>query len=267
MATSWLVFAGHYAPTYREREREIRQLALNPPSDVPFALDAFAARISEATAYKLDPSGTEDAALGLSSNSYKKQSWDFVESALHHALQLWHWEAMRLAAANAKEFLPQRPLGFASGRAPRYTEETTANNPGLDSPLCASVSSVVNRFSLVLRVAERQGPRERMQGWASLLRRTGISGWRNWPRWANLARLGTPRYLVYGVATELVWYLCHVAPTSTAVKGTAEVGVVDHPITGSPDHPILGDHPAWRMTKVPARMTMLIGNGSNCVYL
>jgi hypothetical protein len=232
MATSWLVFAGYYAPTYRERERKVRQLALDPTSDAPFALEAFAARVSEATAFKLHPSGTED--------TYADASWDFLESALHHALQLWQWEASKLV-----EKFPVSSFQFPA-RKRVHTPHRKLRTGSL-----ALETGNWKPETVVARVAERQRLGERLRGWASLLRRTGISSWRNWPRWAKLARQATPRYLVYGVAAELVWHLCHIAPASTARPEHAEgpagpclrnpqptalevLGGVDHPTTGSP---------------------------------
>jgi len=88
MATSLLLFAGSYAPTYRERERRVKMLSASARwnGGWPFPLERFAERISVTTALKLDGEWRESAALG----------WDFWRQGLQYARLLWDWELARL---------------------------------------------------------------------------------------------------------------------------------------------------------------------------
>jgi hypothetical protein len=91
MATSFLLFAGAYAPTYRERQANLAALAASAaaPLGGPFALCDFAALVSLCTAWKLCPDARTtalDAAL-----------WPAVHS---FAARLWRWELCRLTGAD-----------------------------------------------------------------------------------------------------------------------------------------------------------------------
>lgn len=88
MATSLLVFAGGYAPTYEERARALALLRDAEPSAsrAPFALQDFCAEVGECTRWKLgavDPGGDVPRA--------------FWERAMAHANALWRWELVQLA--------------------------------------------------------------------------------------------------------------------------------------------------------------------------
>ncbi len=49
---------------------------------------------------------------------------------------------------------------------------------------------------------------DRARGWLHVLRKCGWQqSWRLWPRWASLARRGSPRYLVYSAACRLLFEL------------------------------------------------------------
>lgn len=91
MATSYLVFAGRYLPTYRERERALRQLLDEDPAqpEAPFPLRPFVERVSDCTKFKLDG----HAELGT-----PERLW---EEAVRDAHLLWRWELKRLTGATS----------------------------------------------------------------------------------------------------------------------------------------------------------------------
>lgn len=88
MATSYLVFLGHYAPTYAERELRLRALAESDTaaSNCPFSLKEFSQRISECTEFKLCGPREKDFATRK-----------FLEEAIGYGQLLWRWEAVQLA--------------------------------------------------------------------------------------------------------------------------------------------------------------------------
>jgi hypothetical protein len=90
MATSFLVFAGQYEPTYRLRAERLRALAREPASSDrhPFRLEPFARLVSACTDWKLD-GGDGAAPDGV--------SWDGV---MERARRLWRWELVRLSGSS-----------------------------------------------------------------------------------------------------------------------------------------------------------------------
>jgi hypothetical protein len=89
MATSLLVFAGSYAPTYRERRRRLEILAHTAGTDQgwPFPLRPFSQQVNLSTGLKLEDVWEESAAAG----------WDLWRQGLQYARLLWRWELARLA--------------------------------------------------------------------------------------------------------------------------------------------------------------------------
>ncbi len=82
MATSFLLFAGAYEPTYRGRARRLRLLAENMPSQgCPFPLADFYKRVSDSTQWKLSPGAADD-----------RIDREFWVSAVNYACSLWRWE-------------------------------------------------------------------------------------------------------------------------------------------------------------------------------
>jgi hypothetical protein len=62
-------------------------------------------------------------------------------------------------------------------------------------------SGHLDASELMSRWMKQQPLKAKLRGWASLLRRSGwLRSCRHWPRWALLARRGSPRYCVYAVA-------------------------------------------------------------------
>jgi len=90
MGTSFLLFAGAYAPTYRDRARGLRRLAErgDPAVECPLLLAAFASRVEACTRYKLEGAGGDD--LG---------TWTSWAGAIDAAHVLWKWQLARLTAA------------------------------------------------------------------------------------------------------------------------------------------------------------------------
>ncbi len=91
MATSYLVFAGAYAPTYRERVQRLMMLASQADHDSPFSLKDFGATVSECTSWKLN--GKEDD---------RNRSLRFWQEAISYAHQLWRWEIVQMTGASSK---------------------------------------------------------------------------------------------------------------------------------------------------------------------
>lgn len=91
MATSYLVFAGQYAPSFRERSQRLLLLADNPPADAPFPLKKFASRVAESTAWKIS-SEEEDC-------DRRVELW---HEAISYMRRLWRWEAVQLTGARGE---------------------------------------------------------------------------------------------------------------------------------------------------------------------
>ncbi len=116
MATSLLIFAGAYEPTYAGRAEALRRLAANGSAerDLPFELSGFVERVAACTEWKLNK-GDADPGLGP----------DSVDFAISCARLLWRWEmtrltgssgqvskAMLLARWNSLQPLPRRLRGW-----------------------------------------------------------------------------------------------------------------------------------------------------------
>lgn len=86
MATSYLVFAGQYAPSYQERARRLQRLAADSAANAPFPLAKFAARVSDCTVWKL----TGD-------DEYRESSVELWKEGISFMRRLWRWQVMELA--------------------------------------------------------------------------------------------------------------------------------------------------------------------------
>ncbi len=84
MATSYLIFAGQYAPSYRERAQRLCELKQH--SNQPFPLNKFASRVAECTAWKIS--------CGEEPGELRMELW---QEALSYARRLWRWEMIELA--------------------------------------------------------------------------------------------------------------------------------------------------------------------------
>lgn len=90
LATSYLVFAGAYEPTYRSREKRLRELAGTEDATnghAPFPLKAISKLVTECTYWKL--TGEESAS---------DRRLEFWEDAIRYACLLWQWETIQMTA-------------------------------------------------------------------------------------------------------------------------------------------------------------------------
>jgi hypothetical protein len=187
MATSLLLFAGSYAPAYRERQRRLTALANASGTDEgwPFPLGPFAQQVSASTDAKVnghwrtglgartarpDVSGSRppnvptDAKVNGDWRESAALGWDFWRQGLRYARLLWGWELARLTDGG--------------GAAP--------NGEWMRSWM------------------SRQPFARRLRGWMFVWRACGwLRSWRWWVRWARLAARGSPRYWVYSTAYQL----------------------------------------------------------------
>jgi hypothetical protein len=167
MATSLLVFAGAYAPTYRRRAEILDELAQREGSagPWPFPLRDFADRVARSTRLKLDPVDGSFPVAPIDGDAGGLLDWS---EAVSYARRLWRWELARLGSAD----------------------------PDL------------GERALMRRWMRAQPLQARLRGWLYVARRTGW--WRSWPhwyRWAKHGWRGSPRYLVYASASELLFRL------------------------------------------------------------
>jgi hypothetical protein len=162
-ATSFLLFAGQYAPTYEERSRRLRMLADAQPTGemVPFDLRLFSDRVTECTRWKLSGArifGSSDMAQA------HELGFSWWEEAVEYAQLLWRWELAFLS----------KTTGQASNQ--ELMEQWMKSQP------------ISRRLRGWLRVV-------RDHGWDRC--------WKNWQHWAGLAWGGSPRYRVYQAASEV----------------------------------------------------------------
>ena len=157
-ATSLLLFAGCYEPTYRRRAERLKELSRDQTEIqrllLPFSLQEFAELVSFCTRLKLSPER----------ESWDEAPWEFWETAVGCAAQLWDWELGRMARISS----------------PSSSEE------------------------LMARWMKSQSLIRNLHGWSYVLRRSPWQeSLVHWPRWAWQALQGSPRYQVYAEAHAL----------------------------------------------------------------
>jgi hypothetical protein len=91
MATSYLVFAGEYAPSYRERAERLLAMANGHPGTMPFPLGKFASRVQQCMAWKLS-----------GESSHSSQVLELWREAIRYLRRLWRWEMIQLTEANGE---------------------------------------------------------------------------------------------------------------------------------------------------------------------
>ncbi|HEY3975204.1 MAG TPA: hypothetical protein VGM18_19525 [Candidatus Sulfotelmatobacter sp.] len=97
MATSFLVFAGAYQPTYRRRIDELNQLAATMPvADAPFSLSEFTSAVEHCTCLKL---ASSDFSVAASATLSVNQQ---LIEGVRLAHRLWQWELVRLLKLDPK---------------------------------------------------------------------------------------------------------------------------------------------------------------------
>src|SRR6266576_1886790 len=101
MATSFLLFAGEYAPTYEERAQRLRILADTQPADdkTPFNLHQFCDRVSECTQWKLSEIACDTASI---SQPIVERDSTWWEEAVGYAQVLWGWELALLTGSTGE---------------------------------------------------------------------------------------------------------------------------------------------------------------------
>jgi hypothetical protein len=171
MATSFLVFAGAYAPTYRERAENLDVLARSgilPAADGPFPLKKFSERVTACTQVKL--LGPDRGGLSglIETRGDGMKLW---EEAVSYARALWRWELTSL----------------------------TGDRDGLAD------------WALLRKWMRFQPIPHRLRGWFYVLRRQGWHrSWGEWPRWACHGWTASPRYWIYAAAGELLFRMPEV---------------------------------------------------------
>jgi len=154
MATSYLLFAGIYEPTYRGRARRLSELPAFPVV-CPIPVQHFAARVQKATQHKLGERGT----FGSSGRAELR---DLIND-LH---LLWRWELESL----------------------------------IPSESGTSDKALMNRW------VASQHIKERVRGWASVVRRHGVAkSLRHLPRWTVGSLTCSPRRALYAAVSELIF--------------------------------------------------------------
>lgn len=96
MATSYLVFAGQYAPSYRERAERLVAKANDYPGTTPFPLGKFSSRVQHCTAWKL--SGDLD---------YSCDVLVLWREAIRYLRRLWWWEIMQMTEATGEQSIAE----------------------------------------------------------------------------------------------------------------------------------------------------------------
>ena len=174
LGTSLLLFGGRYEDTYAGRAAALSSWISGGRrlGEPPFLSD-IVERVSECTAFKLSPNermGFLGIRLDESAEKLRENIRRFVVGLIPLVHAVWAWEAAQLAGLSSDEQL---------------TDE-----------------------SLRQRVLRYQPQREKLRGWAKLILMPEVRKQPGFTRRAlSLLLRGSPRYLVYLVATELFFRL------------------------------------------------------------
>lgn len=91
-ASSFLIFTGEYAPTYRERARLLHALAeRSSQQDGPFPLGDFTTRVALCTEWKLSGKFTGP-----------ESDWEVCRKCIEYAGLLWQWELRLMTRARTR---------------------------------------------------------------------------------------------------------------------------------------------------------------------
>ncbi len=163
MATSFLLFGGVYAPSYRERAEKLRTLveSTSAKNGYPlFPVRSFSERVRSCTEFKLQKTGSN----GSPTAEEIAASTVCWEELVTDARLFWRWELARLTGAQGelsdrelfRKWMQLQPMGKR-----------------------------LRGWAYVLRKC----------GWHR--------SWRKWPRWIRRGWRASPRYWVYAAASEL----------------------------------------------------------------
>jgi hypothetical protein len=168
LATSLLLFAGEYAPSYSERALKLKALACSGSceSQSPFDLHTFSETVDACTSWKI--SGEAAGVLDIEGIDESGPRFAFWEGAVATTRLILRWELERLTHTHRE----------------------------------ISIEALMKRWM------RRQLPHRRLRGWLYVLREQGWHrSWRQWPRWAKLAWRASPRFWVYAAASQLFFSL------------------------------------------------------------
>lgn len=167
MATSFLVFARRYEPTYRGRAARLRELAATHVASIhaPLPLREFADRVIFCTEFKLQQYGNRQVD---GSCWHGDEAMVFWRKAVEYAHQLWRWELCQM-----------------TGSAERLSDGELIRLLMHAQPLRLKVRGWLST--------------SRRCGWAR--------NWRSWRRWVRLGSCASPRYWIYAAAAKLCFGL------------------------------------------------------------
>ena len=192
MATSFLLFQGLYAPTYRKRAERLRALAEDAEANrsCPFPLPGFVEKVIYCTKIKLRAGDFVDA---QSEEEVPEDMFSWTE-LVTFARRLWRWELEQLLSERS----PAPPMKTTADR----NEGTVYRSKARRYELPVSDHELMNRWMKLQPIDKR------VRGWANALRRCGWHrSWRQWPHWIRLAWRASPRYWVYTAASEFFFGL------------------------------------------------------------
>jgi hypothetical protein len=159
MATSFLVFAGRYRPTYRDRLEELKALAKGTTSSAPFSVPEFAQFVEYATRVKL----SSDPFPGAFTTDSEASEHFFTE-AIRFGQLLLRWELQRLLKAEAN--IPNEDL-LAHWAA---SQPWTSRLRGWARVFRDASTTVTRRnWTRWVRIARYSSPRQSIYSAASLL--------------------------------------------------------------------------------------------------
>jgi|SRR5579862_180300 len=167
MATSFLLFAGEYAPSYSLREKRLLTIKETRPGndDFPFDLRSFCDRVIECMQLKLSQEWINASANPAAATELGFSWW---EEAIRYAQLLWRWELALLTRASVRN-----------------------NNQELLERWmkCQPVFRRLRGWTHVVRE----------QGWNGTLE--------NWRHWIRIGWCASPRDRVYQAASEVLFEL------------------------------------------------------------
>jgi hypothetical protein len=167
MATSFLLFVGEYAPSYLERARRLRTLANKHSINNGFPFD-LRHFCDRVSECTCWKLLTPSPHNSASTAMESDANFSWWEEAVTYAELLWRWELALLTQSSRR----------------------TSDQELLKSWMRCQPTT------------------KRLRGWLYVLRNQGWHrSWRNWPRWMRLAWCASPRYWIYGAASELLFGL------------------------------------------------------------
>jgi hypothetical protein len=187
MATSFLLFVGGYKPTYLARAEQLNYLAKNSAHLSKLPFDLVKFAECVTACTRWKLFGDRSGSAWADLDQ-DGPGWDLWSGAVGRAKLLWRWELEQLT----------------------HTEEQ------------------VSSHELMRRWMALQPLGGRLRGWLCVLRkRNWHRSWRAWPGWAGRAWQASPRYWIYGAASELFFLLPDVVRNGDSQRvGEAQCNVL-----------------------------------------